>query len=147
MLESDANPTQVEPGATVGALGDPRIHEFIRYFVASLLALVVDVGTLFILVSGLGLDLLLAGAIAFMAGLTVIYLLSTFWVFDRRNMPNWKIEFVVFVAIGLIGLVLNEIFLWFLADFLAFHYLVAKVASIGVVFFWNFLARKYTLFS
>jgi putative flippase GtrA len=48
--------------------------------------------------------------------------------------------------VGLVGMGLNELIIWALTHRLAVHYLLAKVASAGLVLCWNFFARRRTLF-
>ncbi len=132
---------------SLGVLGAPETHEFIRYFLASGIALAVDVSLLFLLTNILGIGYLYSGALAFAAGLITIYLLSITWVFESRTLKNWKFELVLFAAIGVVGLLLNELFLWFFTEEVGLFYLVSKILSIGVVFSWNFIARKYILFT
>lgn len=132
--------------STVAFLGSEEVREFLRYFVASTVALVVDVVTLYLLTSSAGLLYLYSGAVAFMLGLTTVYLLSILWVFRKRALSDWRAEFVLFAAIGLVGLGLNELILWLLTGHLGLFYLVSKAASVFVVFSWNFGARKWLLF-
>lgn len=131
---------------TLGALGSRDTREFVRYFGASLVALLVDVGTLFVCTSWLAIPYLYSGAIAFTLGLIVIYILSISWVFERRAGVHPWIEFAVFALIGIIGLGINEGVLYILTGLLGVYYLLSKVASVFVVFTWNFFARKYLLF-
>jgi len=132
---------------STGILGAESTHEFIRYFVASAIALAIDFGTLWILTSIFLVPYLISGAIAFATGLVVIYSLSIWWVFTKRSVRNRGIEFLFFSVIGIVGLLLNEIILWFFTDSLNLFYLFSKIISVGVVFSWNFLARKTLLFS
>lgn len=128
------------------AAGSETLHEFIRYFVASGVALGVDVGSLWFLTSVLGVPYLYSGAIAFLLGLTVIYILSVWWVFEERALRDWKAEFVIFALIGIVGLGLNELVLWVLTGLFGLFYLFSKLASVVVVFTWNFFVRKFFLF-
>lgn len=130
----------------VGVLGSEGLHEFVRYFVASLIALFVDAGLLVLLTSGAGVPYLWSGAIAFLAGLATVYILSVRWVFIKRALNDMKVEAIIFAVIGVVGLGINELVLYGLTGVLGFHYGLAKAASVGLVFFWNFGARKYLLF-
>jgi putative flippase GtrA len=130
---------------TISVIGARSTHEFIRYFVASLIALVIDTGVLVVLTSIVGISYLISGAVAFMCGLAVTYMLSIWWVFERRH-ARAGFEFFVFFVIGLTGLLINELVLWALTGGLGVYYLFSKVASAGIVFLWNFFARKYVLF-
>lgn len=133
--------------APVSLLGAKTTHELVRYFLASLVALVVDGGLLVLLTTYTSLGYLVSGAISFSLGLIVIYLLSVTWVFDARAVKSRGLEFSLFASIGVIGLLLNELILWLLTDYAGWFYLASKVASVAVVFTWNFIARKSTLFS
>ncbi len=136
-----------EASATLSLAGGRGMQEFIRYFMASLIALIVDVGALYILTSQLGVSYLYSGAIAFLLGLTIVYLLSIFWVFEKRTSMHMGVEFLLFALIGVVGLGINEGVLYVLTGIFGAYYLFSKVASVVVVFSWNFLARKYLLFS
>lgn len=136
-----------QSGASVGALGSRGAREFIRYLAASLLALAADAGVLALLTSGIGLSYLLAAPVGFCLGVTVIYLLSIAWVFERRDMKSRTAEFGVFLLVGVVGLGINELVLWALTGYFGLFYLVSKAASVCVVFSWNYLARKALLFS
>lgn len=137
---------ETETTPSVSTIASQGVHEFIRYFVASLAALAVDIGILWFLTSAAGLSYLISGAIAFIAGLAVVYLLSVYWVFSERAVRNRGMEFLLFALIGIVGLILNEAILYALTTVLGIFYLVSKIASVIVVFSWNFAARKWILF-
>ncbi len=126
-------------------LGDGWM-QLLRYFVVGGVAFAVDFGLLWLL-TACGVHYLISAAIAFCAGLTVNYALSVSWVFETRAMESRVAEFVFFAVIGVLGLGLNEVVMWTVAEVLGGHYLVAKAVSAAVVFFWNFTARKYLLFN
>ena len=120
--------------------------QFIRYVVTGVGALGVDVGTLYGLTRFAGVHYLVSAAAAFTLGLLVNYVVSSAWVFGHRVVQNRLLEFGIFAGIGLVGLGFNELGLWLLTSVLGIYYLWAKVATAGVVFIWNFGARKLALF-
>jgi len=134
----------VTPGVAI--LGSPGLHEFVRYGLASGVALAVDAGLLGVLTSGLGIPYLVSGAIGFMAGLITIYLLSIGWVFQNRNLKDARAELLIFAIIGIVGLGINHAVLYVLTGLVGVHYGLSKAASVVLVFSWNFGARKYLLF-
>ena len=121
--------------------------QLLKYGFVGGIAYVVDFGSLFFLTEVIKFHYLVSAAIAFILGLLTNYILSIFWVFSRRTLVNWRTEFVIFSIIGLVGLGLNEGIIWFFTDLIHFHYLISKIVSALVVFFWNFFARKKILFS
>ncbi len=146
MTNDIATAPEGETSPAVSLIGSEHTHEFVRYLLASVLALAADVSALFLLTSVAGISYLLSGALAFTLGLVVIYLLSTRWVFTTRSMQSPLAEFGIFAGIGLVGLALNALVLWILTGWLGVFYLISKFASIVLVFAWNFSARKWMLF-
>ena len=121
--------------------------QLLRYTFVGGLAFLVDFGTLFILTEYVHVHYLVSAAIAFIFGLTVNYILSVKWVFNIRTVGNRWLEFLLFALIGLVGLGLNELFLWIITEILVIYYLISKIITTIIVYFWNFFARKYLLFN
>lgn len=120
--------------------------QIVRYFVSGGVAFAVDAGLLYALTEWAGLHYLYSSTISFSVGLVITYLFSIFWVFDNRSLKNKWAEFLIFVAIGAIGLLLTNFFLWVFTDKLGLYYLLSKVITTVLVFIWNFIAKKSLLF-
>jgi len=123
------------------------IRQAVGYCGASAVAFACDVAVLTGLVSGLGLPYLMAAAISFTAGTVVVYWLSVRHVFDYRRLDDWRREFIIFAALGAVGLLVNLLAMYALVSGLGLHYLVAKVGAAGCTFFVNFISRRWMLFS
>jgi putative flippase GtrA len=91
--------------------------------------------------------ILISASLAFCVGLTTNYLLCLAWVFDFRRMPNRWHEFMVFGAIGFIGLLLNNLLLWLLTEHAGLHYLLSKIVATATILLFNFSLRRWLLFS
>jgi putative flippase GtrA len=118
-----------------------------RYLLASALALAADAGAYVALIRLGGVHYLGSAPIGFAIGVTVIYFLSTRWVFRERRLSDPRREFVIFVVIGILGLLLNELIIFLGVERLALSYEFAKFVSAGIVFGFNFSARKLLLFT
>jgi putative flippase GtrA len=125
---------------------DALLPQLCRYTLVGSIAFACDFGALFGLTRFLGIYYLLSAGIAFLIGLCVNYALSIKWVFRRRSVGNKGIELLIFALIGLAGLGLNELFIWYFTEVMHFHYLASKIVSTVFVYLWNFFARKYSLF-
>jgi putative flippase GtrA len=145
-LSLDALERGRSAGAPVGRDARRAINEFARYFVASAGALAVDVG-LYRLGLWLGWHYQLAALLGFCAGAVIAYLASVRWVFHARTVHNAGLEFGLFVAVGVAGLLLTELLLWIAIGTLGLQPLWSKLGTSAVVFGFNFILRKALLFS
>ncbi len=123
-----------------------HLPELGRVLVVSVLALLVDAGTLALL-AVLGIPYQAAGFAGFMAGLAANYLLSVRWAFRERRLADARLEFLWFAAIGLLGAGWNALLLWLGVERFGWPLWLAKAVSVGIVFFWNYGVRKWLLFT
>jgi putative flippase GtrA len=126
---------------------DNTILQLFRYTFVGGFAFLIDFSTLYILTDNFKVHYLLAGGVSFILGLIANYILSVKWVFNSKKVENRFLEFILFTLIGMVGLGLNELFLWILTDLLLIYYLLSKIVTTFLIYFWNFFARKYILFN
>lgn len=121
--------------------------QLFRYTLVGAFAFFVDFVTLYGLTEFLHIHYLRSAALAFVAGLTTNYFLSIVWVFNKRSIANRWFEFLVFAALGIVGLGLNEITMYLLTELGGFYYLVSKIGATVLTYAWNFASRKLLLFT
>lgn len=126
---------------------DNSYLQFVKYFFASGLALFVDVSSLFVLTEFCKLYYILSATIAFMLGIAITYILSKKYIFSKTKIKNQSKEFFIFLIIGIIGLILNNIFLYLFTEYFDIYYMLSKCMVIIITYLWNFFARKYFIFS
>ncbi|WP_018267330.1 GtrA family protein [Methylosinus sp. LW4] len=123
------------------------LRDLIAYGLASGAALALDYGLLLLCHKTLGVPYLVAAAIGFCGGLALVYALSISLVFRDRRSVRPASEFTLFCAIGLAGLLVTEALMLLLVGRLGFDPAFAKIPTAGVVFLFNFTARRALLFS
>lgn len=127
----------------------PRLQRFgrdmIRYAAASVGALVLDYGVLMLLTRH-GVAYLEAAGAGFLSGLALIYLLSVRYVFEGRRRGAPRVEMAGFLVTGVIGLLLTEALMHVFVGGLGLSLSLAKGATAGFVFMFNFLSRRSLLF-
>jgi putative flippase GtrA len=121
------------------------LREFSGYGVASAAALSVDMGLLWALVH-VGIQYIAASAASFTAGAVVAYWLSITLAFRRHRIRDRRVELLGFVAIGVMGLIINTSVIYTAVQFLGLHYMLAKSAAAGFTFAFNFIVRRQLLF-
>lgn len=120
--------------------------QFGKYFIVGGIAFVVDAGLLWVLTEYMKVHYVLSATLSFTAGLITNYFLSVIWVFIDRKYRSRMTEFFIFSIIGMIGLAINDFFLFLITEIVGIHYMISKMVIVLIVFLWNFFARKYILF-
>lgn len=137
--------------------GQNAIGQFLRSVIAGGIASLVDVSVYSICVNAIGINHIVSNTFSFVFGLLVNYYLSREWVFNQR-VHNVKRDFFLFSVIGVIGLLMSNVMLLLLVDAGILYFLLAsnnsglvktaaKIITVVLVFFWNFLARKKIVFA
>lgn len=120
--------------------------QLFRYTFVGGIAFIFDFGSLYVLTEIYNIHYMISAAIAFLIGLSINYYLSIVWVFKKRSLKSKSLEFSIFMLIGLVGLILNELFIWIFTEIANIYYLNSKILSTFLVYLWNFFIRKYILF-
>lgn len=139
--------------------------QFFRSLFVGGIATVADFGIMIIFRELVGTSEALAAVFGFIAGLTVNYIVSTFWVFSKAKVKNRVFDFIAFGVIGIIGLGLTQLIIapfsmegifgegYFVKNetFGALlpadkYYIAGKLVATVLVYIWNFCARKFILY-
>jgi putative flippase GtrA len=123
---------------------DNGFYQFIRYLFAGGTATLVDITVLFILYHLLHVNYLVSAGISFVCGVSTNFTINITWVFKSKG--KIKKEFILFVLIGIGGLLWTELILWILAGNFHFPVMAAKLVAVVLVLFWNFFMRKKFIF-
>ncbi len=132
---------------TVESVAHRVITQLLKSVAASLAAFAIDFAILVALTEAAGLHYLLSAGVSFLIGTTVSYVLSIAWVFPVRRFSSKAAEYLLYIAVGAVGLALNEALLWVFTEAAGIFYMASKVIAAALIFFWNFGARKLILFS
>lgn len=100
----------------------------------------------------------LASVVGFVISVTVNYLLSFKFVFERKEDLDKRAEFLIFVLLSVVGLFINSLIIWIAvgpiyrsSSFLQANagynmvYTGAKIAATAIVMVYNFVTRKLFL--
>lgn len=96
---------------------------------------------------------IIAGTLGFTISVIFNYIASMKYVFKHKENMSRQREFIIFIILSIIGLILNNICLWFLIDYIQWPFelskpvleLGAKIIATAVVTMWNFVSRKILL--
>ncbi|KAA9300544.1 MULTISPECIES: GtrA family protein [Aerococcus] len=119
------------------------IQQIIRFGLIGVIATMIDFALLTALTEWGHVHYLLSAGIAFVVATIFNYLASMRYVFVSRFSKEERIqELVLFVTLSVVGLILNQVFMWAFVEKLGLFYLLAKVLATVLVMAWNFISRK-----
>lgn len=122
--------------------------EFFKYGISGVIAFICDFGLLVFFTEIVGVHYLISNIAGYSAGLLVSYTLNIKWVFHHRRYHHAQAqEFVYFTLIVLIGLAISEGVMWAATENMELAYTWSKVVATFFVFAFNFIVKKWLLFS
>lgn len=121
------------------------IAQFMKFGVVGVIAFIIDFGVMVFLTEVFAVPYLISTTIAFTVSVIFNYVASMRYVFVRNDDMSRRREFIIFVLLSVIGLVLNDVFMWLLVDFFFIDYRISKIITTVLVAIWNFVSRKIFL--
>ena len=120
------------------------IFKFLKFGIVGLFGMVIDFSITILLKEKLKVHRYISSSAGFTVAASSNYLFNRIWTFSSNN-PKVFEEYSTFIIISLIGLAINNLFLYLFEKRLKFY--VAKLFAIGVTIIWNFLANYYLTFT
>ena len=121
------------------------LAQFMKFGVVGVIAFVIDYGFMILLTEVFGVPYLISTTVSFIISVVFNYFASMRFVFKRKDDMSRRREFVIFVILSVIGLVINDVFMWLMVDFLFIDYRISKIVVTFIVAVWNFVTRKIFL--
>lgn len=132
-------------------LSKENIKQFISYFWVGGTAALVEWATFYLLERFSGISYLTATVLAFIVSTTVNWILGRSFTFkESRYAEKRGKEFFLVFLVSVIGLCLNLLLMFLFVSGMGMDTdwlkTAAKVMATGIVFIWNFLARKLLVY-
>lgn len=128
------------------------IEQFMKFGVVGVIAFFIDYGLLAFCTEILGINYLVSATIGFTVSVVFNYIASMRYVFTHREDMSRRREFIIFVVLSVIGLIINNALMWAGVELLPWpewlqehSYLIVKIFATAVVMVWNFVTRKIFL--
>ena len=121
------------------------VAQFAKFGVVGLIAFFIDYGLLILLTEVFDVNYLVSATISFTVSVIFNYLASMRYVFTHKEDMSRQREFVIFVVLSVIGLIINDAMMWVGVELLSINYMLVKIIATAVVAIWNFVTRKIFL--
>ena len=104
------------------------IAQFMKFGIVGVIAFLIDYGLMVALTEFFGVPYLISNTISFTVSVVFNYVAS-----------------MRFVVLSIIGLILNDLFMWLFVSVWFIDYRIAKIIVTVLVAIWNFVTRKIFL--
>ena len=120
------------------------IFKFLKFIIVGFSGMAVDFSITILLKEKLKVHRYISSSTGFILAASSNYLFNRLWTFQSNN-PKVFEEYGTFLIISVIGLLINNLFLYLFEKKLRFYF--AKFLAIMVTSLWNFLANYWLNFS
>jgi putative flippase GtrA len=118
--------------------------EFARFVIVGGISAVLEYSLYFIFKTTV--DYLFANILAFSLTNIVTYILTKRYVFNSANESNKVYQATLFTICLMGALLVNQLVLWALVEFVVIDDKIAKAIAIAITVIWNFFTRKHVVF-
>lgn len=121
------------------------LAQFMKFGIVGVIAFVIDYGFMVLLTEVFNVPYLISTTVSFIISVVFNYFASMRFVFKRKDDMSRRREFIIFIVLSVIGLAINDVFMWLMVDYLYIDYRISKIVVTFIVAVWNFVTRKIFL--
>ncbi len=101
-------------------------QQFLRFSAVGIIAFVIDYGLMVLLTSVFSVNYLVSATISFIVSVVFNYIASMRYVFHHRDGLSRRREFLIFVTLSVIGLLINDGLMYLGTSILGIDYRISK---------------------
>ena len=120
--------------------------KLLKYCIVGFFGMLIDFGLTYLLKEKIKTNKYVASSLGFIAAATSNFYFNKFWTFQDIS-ENISVEFVSFLTIGLLGLIINNGVIYLLTERYKNNFYLSKFAAIVAVTFWNFIMNYLFTFN
>ena len=129
----------------VKAEKEELLVQIVNFLIIGGIATIIDWLLYYVLYNYVKLSPLLANIISYTISTLYSYVVSVKFVFNVNKGNSKKKNFIIFVTLSIIGLLLSEGLIYLMVNVFNLHKMLAKIISTAIVMFFNFVSKKYFL--
>lgn len=103
----------------------------------------IDFGITWLLKEKLRINKFVANTCGFTVAVGNGYVLNRYWTFQKHNDATFQADLVRFLCFSLVGLILNNLLVWYFNEKVQFKFYISKGLAVVCVFFWNFFSNFF----
>ena len=116
--------------------------QIFNFGVVGVIATIIDFGFLYLFRDICQLPLVLSNTLSFCISVIFNYFASMMFVFDVDENKSKKRNFILFVFLSVIGLIINDVIVYVVTEIVGIYYMLSKIFASVFVMVFNFVTRK-----
>lgn len=128
------------------SLNGVLIGKILRFVVVGLAGAAIDFGSTYLCKEILKINKFVSNAIGFTLAATFCFFLNKYWTYQSQSPLAWS-EYLLFIAVSLIGLGINTGVLYLLNEKGKMNFYLGKCFAIALASVWNFTANLLITFA
>lgn len=121
-------------------------HSFIKYAIVGTVGTCIDVAVVYTSFHYLFLSLFWSTFLGFLIAASHNFLFNKIWTFGDKS-KKYKRQYIKFFLVSFIGLLWTLSCMYIFVEILAWHLILSKLITSGLILFWNFIANKFWTFN
>ena len=119
--------------------------QFIKYFIVGISAVILDMATLYLLKSVVGLTAVWSIVINQILMSSYVFLLNKYWVFGSTG--AFARQAIRYFSLAVVNYLIAIAWMWCFNEILGFNYLLVRLANIALSTVWNFLIYRFFVYA
>lgn len=120
-----------------------KIKEIFRFCMVGGISFLIDYGLLYFFTEYCHIKYLISSAISFSISVIINYILCLTIVFNKAK-NGWN-QMILFIFSSVIGLIINQICMYFFVEYMMIHYMISKILATIIVTIWNYITKKKSI--
>lgn len=122
------------------------ILKFLKFGIVGTSGVGIDFGITYLFKEKAQIHRYIANSIGFICAASSNYIFNRIWTFNSND-PEIMKQYFIFVFISIIGLAINNLFLYLFETKAHLKFYLAKLVAIGITTLWNFAANYLITFA
>lgn len=126
-------------------INEAFLWKLIKFGAVGMSGMLVDFGITYLFREKVRINEYAANTLGFLSAASSNFILNRIWTFQSTD-PDMSAQYARFLMIATVGVLFSNAIIYLLHGRFKWNFYLAKLISIGVVLFWNFLANYFFTF-
>ncbi|BAV08883.1 Putative flippase GtrA (transmembrane translocase of bactoprenol-linked glucose) [Filimonas lacunae] len=119
------------------------LWRLIKFGMVGVTGVCIDFGITWLLKEKVKINKFVANTCGFTIAVGNSFVLNRYFTFEKTDNAAWQSDLLRFLGFSLIGLLLNNLLVWYFNEKVQLKFYISKSLAVVIVFFWNFFSNFF----